>query len=676
MSSILTPGCTAHYTVLTPPCNGTISNIKRQLALLLVNLFLISSFGFGQMLAKPQQTGILTHFDPNYMLLGIKTQQTVADKDQHPVNDWNTIQTGILANMNGSSNVEFALDAMEPVKTFVLAASAPGGAADIDQLRNGGIGEVPTPNNWVNGNAGPENSHFIESWSIPYRMRITGLTNNTSHNIIIEWDIMGSSGTKHAIDYITHFQNLGSNTLHSSLFGHNAEVVNPGFGLTVSSTNTFAIPAPSSAGSPVTGQPTNSFNALNLKDFTIYNGTITSMSYVSQGNLNTDGSKTRLSINFTANFSGGANTVILGWGGHIASQVDWGIGESASDINGSPYHTRLIELDGSGGNQDRSLKADAVVVPPECNISSPDLCPLTTSSTATASLSNAAGVTTSYVWSLTGANTAGATLTGSTSGSIGAGLTAIPQVGISAPVGGFAAGTSFTVQLTVSRSFSGIVFNSTCTKTVNITNGVTATASANPTSIDIRTAAHSTTLNVSVSAGSINDYNLSWSTPNGQGQLSSTTAVSPVYTAAAADQGQTIIFNVTLTPKAGTTGLCPNNASVEVPVNATSTCSVTCLTNCSPCAGTTSTFRGPTLTVPPNVPDPNTFYSWAITSGDATINGPTNGETVSVTAGQTSYRLEVTITYTNSTLNQAPCGIDVTVGKVTASDGHTNVSCF
>ena len=35
---------------------------------------------------------------------------------------------------------------------------------------------------------------------------------------------------------------------------------------------------------------------------------------------------------------------------------------------GSPYHTRLIDLDGSGGNQDRSLSADAVIFPASITI--------------------------------------------------------------------------------------------------------------------------------------------------------------------------------------------------------------------------------------------------------------------------------------------------------------------
>ena len=66
-------------------------------------------------------------------------------------------------------------------------------------------------------------------------------------------------------------------------------------------------------------------------------------------------------VTFTASDS----TVLLAWGGHIASQIDWGAGNSAGSISGSPYHMRLINLDnGSLGNMDRSLAAAAVAPVP------------------------------------------------------------------------------------------------------------------------------------------------------------------------------------------------------------------------------------------------------------------------------------------------------------------------
>jgi len=96
---------------------------------------------------------------------------------------------------------------------------------------------------------------------------------------------------------------------------------------------------------------------------TMFNGTINTMVYTNpQGDLSQAQASTRITINFTA-----ANpTVVLAWGGHIARAVDWGAGNSASGISGSPYHTRLIAIDGSGGNQDQSLSAAAVQAPNPC----------------------------------------------------------------------------------------------------------------------------------------------------------------------------------------------------------------------------------------------------------------------------------------------------------------------
>ncbi len=55
-------------------------------------------------------------------------------------------------------------------------------------------------------------------------------------------------------------------------------------------------------------------------------------------------------------FNSAGSTVAIAWGGHIASQSNWGRGNSAIFINGSPYHMSLDLLDGaSTGAQDRAL---------------------------------------------------------------------------------------------------------------------------------------------------------------------------------------------------------------------------------------------------------------------------------------------------------------------------------
>src|SRR5206468_7557483 len=70
-------------------------------------------------------------------------------------------------------------------------------------------------------------------------------------------------------------------------------------------------------------------------------------------------SSTSITITFTA----ASATPVLAWGGHIANRTDWGPANSAVAITGSPYHMSVLDLDGSGGNQDRSTASSAVVYP-------------------------------------------------------------------------------------------------------------------------------------------------------------------------------------------------------------------------------------------------------------------------------------------------------------------------
>jgi len=214
-------------------------------------------------------------------------------------------------------------------------------SADIDQCAND---PLPSPssdgcnsnaNQWVNGNLGASKSVYFEGDSIPYRLKFDNLS-LASHTVTIEWDT--TKGGKHALDYIT--------TFNQSVLD-----ADPCLGVSGCSTSTtFAIPAdPQVTGAGVTPIAGN---------FTLYGGTITAVSAYSypDGTGFAGDKSAQITITFTASV---ANPV-LAWGGHIATRADWGAGNSAVAISGSPYHTRLIDLDGSGGNQDRSLSADAV----------------------------------------------------------------------------------------------------------------------------------------------------------------------------------------------------------------------------------------------------------------------------------------------------------------------------
>ncbi|PIF62139.1 T9SS type A sorting domain-containing protein [Flavobacterium sp. 11] len=336
--------------------------------------------------------------------------------------------------------------------------------ANIDQIRNGSKSSPVTPGNWVNGNANATQAHYAEGWSIPYRIVMNNLVSG-SHDLIIEWDIKHSG--KNALDYITHYDNIDNPTgSHIATFGHSQEVIDPTAGITgLAGPNTFEIPAPSSLDSPVPDIPTSSFNALaaTKKLMTIYNGTITAISYVSEGDLNDAQSSTRLKITFTTTNS----TVVMAWAGHIAAEYDWGIGNGATGVSGSPYHTRLISLDGDGGNQDRSLAAAAVVSPPRCSVSGPlTACPEVANLVFNSTILNPNGSPVTYSWAFT-SNTAGATFSGATTSSS---VTVVPSST------DFTPGGSFEITSTVTRN--GVA--SVCSQTVSINLSTTASAGTAP----------------------------------------------------------------------------------------------------------------------------------------------------------------------------------------------------
>jgi Prealbumin-like fold domain len=221
-------------------------------------------------------------------------------------------------------------------------------AADLDQCRNGDqLHPVPcTGAAWVNGNAGASNAHWNEGDSIAYRMRFSNLATGAGnpHTLIIEWDTTQSG--KHALDYIT--------SVDRSVVADPCSGV---AGCTLS--NAVQIPA-----DPVVQGLLTDSNAAGRwnQQMRLYNagtGTISGILNYSLDAPYTGNSSTRVTITFTTS----TPNPILAWGGHIATRQDWDVNNSAIAISGSPYHMRLVSLDGSGGNQDRSLSSQAAIFP-------------------------------------------------------------------------------------------------------------------------------------------------------------------------------------------------------------------------------------------------------------------------------------------------------------------------
>ena len=153
------------------------------------------------------------------------------------------------------------------------ALAAPSSGANLDQIRNGSAGAPISPGQWANGNAGSANAHYVEGYSVPYRVVMTNLPIGQEVTISIRYDTQLDGG-KHAIDYMTHYYRLEP---HATIFGHGPEGIDPTDGVSgpLSAPVTAAIPPPSSLGSPVPDYPTSSFNLLpaDEKVMTLYNGT-------------------------------------------------------------------------------------------------------------------------------------------------------------------------------------------------------------------------------------------------------------------------------------------------------------------------------------------------------------------------------------------------------------------
>ena len=264
----------------------------------------------------------------------------------------------------------------------VTPESSTGTAATLDQCRNGGVGATPVPCNpttknplgWVNGNAQGQQAHWREGDSISYRVIITGLTpGSTGNTLLFNWSTV--HGSHHALDYITSFDRTETTSPTPSQFYANnnnpcSDVLPSGDCVPGTPTTSFPIPDPVSAGVLANcGGSSGTFNgiiptggAMKIKGFGATGTEITAVGYQS---VQTPSGTGQCSTGFRVTFDAGGSTVVLAWGGHIASQADWGYGNSASFISGSPYHMYLDELNGaSTGAQDRALATSAIFFTP------------------------------------------------------------------------------------------------------------------------------------------------------------------------------------------------------------------------------------------------------------------------------------------------------------------------
>jgi hypothetical protein len=240
-------------------------------------------------------------------------------------------------------------------------------AVSLDQCANlGTTCDTANPAQWQNGNLGSSNSHYSEGESVPYRAKFRDLSPGKMYSATIQWDTTKQG--KHAIDYLTGVARTET-------------TADPCSDITcVAPVSTLAVPLDSEvSGRGVTQVPGQAFridggtfpapgasiaNTGNLCGTSTCTVTANPTAYSLTGTYTGDSSTST-----TVYFYAVGTTVVLSWGGHVASQADWGAGSSASSIAGSPYHMRVLDFacssvaNCSAGNQDRSMSSSAVLPP-------------------------------------------------------------------------------------------------------------------------------------------------------------------------------------------------------------------------------------------------------------------------------------------------------------------------
>ena len=268
-------------------------------------------------------------------------------------------------------------------------------AVNLDQWADGAFPDRPLTSGsqadtWQNGNLGSSQAHYAEGETVPYRAVMTTAKEGTIYWLTIEWDTTQQG--KHAIDYI--------NTWDASFpAGRNETVPNPLLGvagLLTNNSTTKAIVADSRVSAGPDGIAGNADDIAQVSGaFTLFGGA-TNIQYVKAGAdgvfntaddviapadpytlTGTYGGNSSTSVTMKFTYIGDSDaqlnelgSLVVAWGGHIATRADWGAGMSAAAISGSPYHMRLTSFvdndpgtSESVGQQDRSLSSAAVVFP-------------------------------------------------------------------------------------------------------------------------------------------------------------------------------------------------------------------------------------------------------------------------------------------------------------------------
>ena len=265
--------------------------------------------------------------------------------------------------------------------------------AKIDQCDNGGVSATyvscdnpGNPNNhWGNGALNSSKAHWQEGDVLPYRAVLKNL-NSGVNTVTFSFDTTKASEDKHAIDYLASYDYTETTGSATSTHANQNDPCGDVFACTPSSpTATAAITVPSYFTTTYPSSCANgtfSGSALSgqfIKAWSAVAGGVSAMSLsYPDGAMPTSGDCSP-SFKITFTVAAGTSDVVIAWGGHIAANLDpgvggfWGAGNARP--TGSPYHMRAgfpqespVPTAYTVGSQDLQLSSDAIIIDPRLTL--------------------------------------------------------------------------------------------------------------------------------------------------------------------------------------------------------------------------------------------------------------------------------------------------------------------
>jgi hypothetical protein len=256
----------------------------------------------------------------------------------------------------------------------VAAPGTEGNVVDYSQCANGKPGTsapITDCDGWINGILNANNSQYGEDQVTAQRLILSLPSGGATQNRTLQLKWLVRKADTHAYDSLATWDHTQTSAnacqnLSGPVAARCTTAISDGAAPYAIPSDPAEVSPNAGAGAPSTA---TSFHQLAGQQLEMYGlgvgGDIDSMVY---GGLVDESGDLYQTATITYDVAGtlaSARQVMLLFGGHLAAgggPRSWGAGNGASDINGGPYHIKLIQVDGASiGNRDNQIMSSAIL---------------------------------------------------------------------------------------------------------------------------------------------------------------------------------------------------------------------------------------------------------------------------------------------------------------------------